>query len=275
MWIGVMDRCMGTLKVGLKNNEFIQTLEPSSQVHLKATGDAEATVGLVAVDKAVYVLNSKPRLTQKKVWDTVEEHDSGCTADSGRDRIAVFKGAGLHLKVSTGMYTPASSVHCSAWEQTQEGLVQERQLHPQPCLPAARPGHLPWADCHCPQSPSLRSLKILETKRNAVNNFTTEMERRCCQAGLRESPVGLSSKKRARHVRHGPACVAAFRQCCQLSETLTREALEEQLLLGTTDEDKDLDDLFEDNTPVSTLFPESWLWKMFTSPKSESGREVR
>ncbi|KAG3280372.1 complement C3-like, transcript variant X3 [Ictidomys tridecemlineatus] len=106
-----------------------------------------------------------------------------------------------------------------------------------------------------------------------VNNFTTEMERRCCQAGLRESPVGLSSKKRARHVRHGPACVAAFRQCCQLSETLTREALEEQLLLGTTDEDKDLDDLFEDNTPVSTLFPESWLWKMFTSPKSESGRE--
>ncbi|KAG3280375.1 cobra venom factor-like [Ictidomys tridecemlineatus] len=115
MWIGVMDRCMGTLKVGLKNNEFIQTLEPSSQVHLKVTGDAEATVGLVAVDKAVYVLNSKPRLTQKKVWDTVEEHDSGCTADSGRDRIAVFKGAGLDLKVSTGMYTPASSGTGMAW----------------------------------------------------------------------------------------------------------------------------------------------------------------
>lgn len=31
------------------------------------TGDAEAKVGLVAVDKAVYVMNSKHNLTQKKV----------------------------------------------------------------------------------------------------------------------------------------------------------------------------------------------------------------
>ena len=34
---------------------------------LKVTGDPEATVGLVAVDKGVYVLNNKHRLTQKKV----------------------------------------------------------------------------------------------------------------------------------------------------------------------------------------------------------------
>uniref|UniRef100_A0A8D2JPN4 Complement C3 n=1 Tax=Sciurus vulgaris TaxID=55149 RepID=A0A8D2JPN4_SCIVU len=239
IWIDVKDRCMGTLKVGLKNTEFTQTLEPSSQVNLKVTGDAEATVGLVAVDKAVYILNSKHRLTQKKVWDVVEEHDPGCTAGSGRDRFAVFKDAGLDLIISTGMYTPASS------------------------------------DWHCPQSPPpsrrRRSLKRLETRRNAVNNFTTELERNCCEAGLRESPVGLCCEKRAGHVRHGPACVAAFLGCCRLSETLTREAREEQLLLGTTDEDDDLDDLFMDSTPVRTLFPESWLWRIFTLPKSESG----
>ncbi|KAF7465491.1 hypothetical protein GHT09_004036 [Marmota monax] len=110
IWIDVIDRCVGMLKVGLKNNEFIQTLEPSSQVHLKVTGDAEATVGLVAVDKAVYVLNSKHRLTQKKIWDTVEEHDPGCTVGSGRDRFAMFKGAGLDLKVSTGMYTQQAQI---------------------------------------------------------------------------------------------------------------------------------------------------------------------
>lgn len=34
---------------------------------LKVTGNPEATVGLVAVDKGVYVLNNKHRLTQKKV----------------------------------------------------------------------------------------------------------------------------------------------------------------------------------------------------------------
>lgn len=39
----------------------------------------------------------------------VEEHDIGCTAGSGKDRLAVFKDAGLDLKMSTGMHTLASS----------------------------------------------------------------------------------------------------------------------------------------------------------------------
>nr|XP_020139392.1 putative protein C3P1 [Microcebus murinus] len=97
------------LKVGLKNDGFFQALEPQSVVELKVTGDAEATVGLVAVDKAVYVLTSKHKLTQKKVWDVVEEHGIGCTAGSGKDRLAVFKDARLDLKISTGTNTLASS----------------------------------------------------------------------------------------------------------------------------------------------------------------------
>ncbi|XP_073743768.1 complement C3-like [Callorhinus ursinus] len=123
------------LKVGLKKERPFQTLRLNSQVEVKVTGDEEATVGLVAVDKAVYVLNSKHKLTQKKVWDVVEEDDIGCTAGSGKDGLAVFKDAGLDLKMSTGMHTPASS------------------------------------DWQCPQSPPAsrhrRSLKWLETKRNA------------------------------------------------------------------------------------------------------------
>ncbi|KAF7465492.1 Hypothetical predicted protein [Marmota monax] len=105
-----------------------------------------------------------------------------------------------------------------------------------------------------------------------VDSFTTELERRCCQAGLRESPVGLSCEKRARHVRHGPACVAAFRQCCQLSDpdsggpggaAASRDKGGGHIRMHRVgaspkaDEDNDLDDLFEDNTPVHTLFPES------------------
>ncbi|XP_019600514.2 complement C3 isoform X1 [Rhinolophus sinicus] len=238
IWIDVNDKCMGTLKVGLTNEPF-DSLEPNSQVEVKVTGDAEATVGLVAVDKAVYVLNSKHKLTQKKVWDVVEEHDTGCTAGSGKDNLAVFKDAGLDLKMSTGMDTLASS------------------------------------DWHCPQSPPpsrrRRSLKRLETKRNAANKFETELERKCCEAGLRESPVGLSCEERTQHVRYGPTCVTAFLSCCHLSEALTREAREEQLLLGTTDEDEDFEDIFLEDLPVRTLFPESWLWRKFTLPKSESG----
>ncbi|XP_024412554.2 complement C3-like isoform X1 [Desmodus rotundus] len=240
IWIDVNDRCMGTLKVGLNNEEYFDYLEPNNQVEIKVTGDAEATVGLVAVDKAVYVMNSKHNLTQKKVWDVVEEHDIGCTAGSGKDRLAVFKDAGLDLKISSGMDTLAST------------------------------------DWQCPQSPSpsrrrRHSLKSLETKRNAVSKFNTELEQKCCEAGLRENPVGLSCEERTRHVRHGPACVTAFLSCCHLSETLTREARERQLVLGTTDEDEDFEDIFQEDLPVRTLFPESWLWRTFTLPKSAVG----
>ncbi|KAK2494605.1 hypothetical protein MC885_020162 [Smutsia gigantea] len=167
IWIDVNDRCMGTLKVGLKNEGLVQTLEPNSPVELKVT------------------------------------------------------------------------------------------------------------DWHCPQnappSRQRRSLKRLETKRNTVNKFETELERKCCEAGLRESPVGLSCEKRTQHVRYGPACVAAFLSCCHLSEALSREVREEQLLLGTMDDDEEFDDIFLEDLPVRTLFPESWLWRKFTLPKSESG----
>lgn len=70
-----------------------------------------------------------------------------------------------------------------------------------------------------------------------MNKFKTELERKCCEAGIRESPVGLSCEERTRHVRHGPTCVAAFLTCCHLSEALTQEAREGELLLGTCEED--------------------------------------
>ncbi|XP_076978006.1 complement C3-like isoform X2 [Tamandua tetradactyla] len=239
LWIDVRDRCMGTLEVGLKSKGHFQTFEPNTKVELKVTGAAEATVGLVAVDKAVFVLNSRHKLTQKKVWDVVEEQDIGCTAGSGKDSLAVFKDAGLDLKMSTGMSTLASS------------------------------------DWHCPRSPPpsrrRRSLKRLEKKRNAVSKFQTELERRCCKAGLRESPAGLSCEERTQYVRHGPACVAAFVSCCRLSEALTQETREQELLLGTTDKEEEFEELFEDELPVRTLFPESWLWSKFVLPKSKSG----
>lgn len=112
-------------------------------------------------------------LSDPQVWDVVEEHDPGCTAGSGRDRFAVFKDAGLDLKISTGMYTPASSGARTArarelWEgnaasrhlvpdghvpqptaelgrKPREGLGRERQVHPQPHPPRARRSHLPRA----------------------------------------------------------------------------------------------------------------------------------
>ena len=37
------------------------------------------------------------------------------------------------------------------------------------------------------------------------------------------------------------------------------------------DEDDDLDDLFLEDEPVRSLFPESWFWKTITLPKTTAG----
>ncbi|XP_036954098.1 complement C3-like [Acanthopagrus latus] len=101
--VDVKDSCMGSLK--LESSRPVPSFEPRRMFRLKVTGDPEATVGLVAVDKGASVLNNKHRLTQKKVWDIVEKSDTGCTPGGGRDSMSVFYDAGL-LFESTASGTP-------------------------------------------------------------------------------------------------------------------------------------------------------------------------
>ncbi|KAF5889239.1 complement C3-like, partial [Clarias magur] len=95
IWVDVKDTCMGTLKLDVKESlHDKKVFEPGDEVQLIVTGDPKARVGLVAVDKAVFGLN-KNRLTQTKIWDIIEKHDTGCTAGSGKDSMGVFYDAGL------------------------------------------------------------------------------------------------------------------------------------------------------------------------------------
>uniref|UniRef100_A0A8C9U6F4 Complement C3 n=1 Tax=Scleropages formosus TaxID=113540 RepID=A0A8C9U6F4_SCLFO len=91
VWVDVKDTCVGKLKVTSTRSQY----EPRKSFTLSIEGDPGAKVGLVAVDKGVYVLNSKHRLSQSKIWDIVEKHDVGCTAGSGQNSMEVFYDAGL------------------------------------------------------------------------------------------------------------------------------------------------------------------------------------
>ncbi|MEQ2233110.1 hypothetical protein ILYODFUR_018546, partial [Ilyodon furcidens] len=104
VWVDVKDSCMGSLT--LESVRSVTSYEPSKMFNLKVTGDPGAKVGLVAVDKGVYVLNNKHRLTQKKVWDIVEKHDTGCTPGGGSNSMNVFYDAGLVFESSTASGTP-------------------------------------------------------------------------------------------------------------------------------------------------------------------------
>uniref|UniRef100_A0A8C7GNM5 Complement C3 n=1 Tax=Oncorhynchus kisutch TaxID=8019 RepID=A0A8C7GNM5_ONCKI len=100
VWIDVKDTCMG----------LVRMLPYCAEVTLSIIGDPGAKVGLVAVDKGVYVLNDKSRLTQTKIWDIIEKHDTGCTAGSGKDSMGVFYDAGLVFAFNTAKGTPQRTV---------------------------------------------------------------------------------------------------------------------------------------------------------------------
>ncbi|KAM9314813.1 complement C3-like [Pholidichthys leucotaenia] len=107
VWVDVKDSCMGSLK--LEPTHLASVYEPRKLFGLKVTGDPGATVGLVAVDKGVYILN-KHRLTQKKIWDVIERYDPGCTPGGGKDGMSVFFDAGLLFESNMVSGTPYRQV---------------------------------------------------------------------------------------------------------------------------------------------------------------------
>ncbi|XP_053333017.1 complement C3-like [Clarias gariepinus] len=115
IWVHVKDSCMGTLKLDVRESLKVKKVfEPGDEFHLIVTGDPKAKVGLVAVDKAVFVLN-KNRLTQTKIWDIIEKHDTGCTAGSGKDSMGVFYDAGLLFQSDkAGGTTERTALECSS-----------------------------------------------------------------------------------------------------------------------------------------------------------------
>ncbi|XP_041838072.1 complement C3-like [Melanotaenia boesemani] len=227
VWVDVKDSCMG--KLILEPSRPAASYEPRRTFDLKVTGDPEATVGLVAVDKGVYVLNNNHRLTQKKIWDIVEEYDTGCTSGGGKDNMHVFVDAGLLFESSTASGTP----------YRQELKCKE---------PSRRK----------------RASTILEVRTTLMSQYDNELERECCLDGMKATPLSYTCEQRSEYIVDGEACALAFKKCCQEMETQLAEKKEEMLQLARSESD---DSYMDSNEIVTrTNFPESWLWTAINLP---------
>ncbi|MEE6519204.1 hypothetical protein FKM82_030794, partial [Ascaphus truei] len=229
VWVDVTDSCMGTLVVTGATPRDNNVQSPGTSMKLKLRADHKATVGLVAVDKGVYVLNKKFKISQSKVWDSVEKSDIGCTPGSGADSVGVFYDAGLTLQTNLQMTT-----------------VQRSE-----------------PVCKVPPTRKRRSSVVLiEYKATKATSYKEKKQRECCQDGMQENPMGHNCERRSRLILDGGECVAAFLDCCKYIEKLRadQKTLENQDLLGRSDED---DEYLGDADIVSrTEFPESWFWKV-------------
>ncbi|XP_074836479.1 complement C3-like [Carettochelys insculpta] len=225
VWVDVQDTCMGRLVVKGASDADNKVHAPMSSMNIKVEGDAGAHVGLVVVDKAVYVLNKKHKLSQMKIWDTVEKNDIGCTPGSGKDNKGVFADAGLSLQTNIKISTPQRS------------------------------------DPECPQPGKRRrrSAHLVEYKANQVAKYQDQAVKKCCEDGMYENPMGHSCEKRAGYILDTAECKKAFLDCCNYIKKIRDERQREFLLELARSETDDW--ILEDEDITSrSQFPESWLW---------------
>ncbi|MEE6517576.1 hypothetical protein FKM82_027899 [Ascaphus truei] len=177
---------------------------PGSSMKLMLRADHNASVGLVAVDKAVYVLNKKFKISQSKVWDSVEKWDIGCTPGSGADSVGVFYDAGLTLQTNLQMTTVQRS---------------------EPVCPVLG------------KRKRRSSVVLIEYKATKATSYTGQ-EKKCCQDGMQENPMGHNCERRSRLILDGGECVAAFLDCCKYIEKLRADQknLENEDILGRSEE---------------------------------------
>uniref|UniRef100_A0A3P8SUA9 Complement component c3a, duplicate 5 n=1 Tax=Amphiprion percula TaxID=161767 RepID=A0A3P8SUA9_AMPPE len=230
IWIDVEDSCMGSLKLEQPKRE--NSYEPRNTFGLKITGDPESRVGLVAVDKGVYVLNNKHRLTQKKIWDVVEKYDTGCTPGGGKDSINVFFDAGLMFETNTASGTPHRIGNATSALEKISFFPPQTSFFP-------------------------------------ASQYEDKEERECCLDGMSDVPVSYSCERRSEYILDGQGCVKAFLNCCREMERQQNERREDALQLARS---KRRDDSYMDSDEIvtRTKFPESWFWyeyKLQACPK--------
>ncbi|XP_009294664.1 complement C3b.1 isoform X1 [Danio rerio] len=177
VFVDVEDRCVGSLNVGPVDGEIVSSYSPGSSFKFQVKGDVGAKVSLVAVDNAIFLL-SKNRLTQKKVWEVVDQADMGCTAGGGKDNMGVFSDAGLMFHSSTGGSTDSKE------------------------------------DCSSKTKRRRRSAAKLQLRDQLEKAYSDELLQRCCVDGMKEIPMPYSCYRRSLYITEDWSCVLAFLRCC-------------------------------------------------------------
>ncbi|XP_043940642.1 venom factor-like [Protopterus annectens] len=239
VWVDVKDTCIGTLQVKPAEDRDKQVQEPGGRMRLKLIGDPGAKVGLVAVDKGVFVLNKKNKMTQTRVWDVIERNDIGCTPGGGADNMGVFHDAGLVFHSSSGISTTERSA----------------------------------PECPAQTKRKRRSVVLMQAKGERASKYHSDHKlKKCCEDGMYENPMGHSCERRAEYIIDGQACVDAFLDCCNHITKLKKEKKVDVLQIARSREEEGY--MSEEDITSRSQFPESWLWNVETLPAVPNEKEL-
>ncbi|XP_046693883.1 complement C3-like [Silurus meridionalis] len=231
--VDVKDTCNEQVHLNIQDPQPVYL--PADQINLQVTAAPSASVYLVAVDKGVYVLNNKNRITQTKIWDIVEQHDIGCTAGSGKDAMGVFYDAGLLFITQTA------------------GSTAERRVTT--CAPDSKRKR--------------RAITKSELISTLVSKYNDKLKK-CCRDGLVENLLGYTCGRRAEYIEGEVECRQAFLHCCQRLADVRKAAVQEELHFARSEE-KEANEMSDEITSRS-VFPEIWMWDKEDIP---SGTNVK
>uniref|UniRef100_A0A8C3KQZ8 C4a anaphylatoxin n=1 Tax=Calidris pygmaea TaxID=425635 RepID=A0A8C3KQZ8_9CHAR len=234
VWVDVMDVCEGKIKVRTERERY----EPTDSINLLIETDHAGTVALAAVDKAVFVLNKKNKLTAKKVFNAMNSYDLGCSAGGGANSVQVFTDVGLAFISDTIKSNVREGYKCPQGTRRQK-----------------------------------RSLEFRKKMSGLASKYQNATLRKCCEDGMRLNPMRLSCDKRLRKVAGSPECRKAFQDCCEKATTLRKQA-KQTMRVGLARYYDDHEEVF-DHTSVTlrTYFPESWWWN-FEEVKNPGNHSV-
>ncbi|KAM4696196.1 complement C4-B-like [Rhinophrynus dorsalis] len=237
IWVDVTDICEGKLELRAQVEGYVQ---PGEHFQLTVETEGKASVSLSAVDTAVYILNSKNKLTPGKVYKAMNAYDLGCSPGGGKDYQSVFTDAGLAFVSSAG-YSKLNELGCKTHQRKK------------------------------------RTAEFQVKAQQKVHTYPPNVQR-CCRDGMTLLPRRMvrSCTQRASRIESVP-CRDVFRSCCDYAEKLRSEISinkRKQTGLGRTQDVDDDEDDFADEEHVQfrTSFPESFLWR--TIPVNGLRREV-
>uniref|UniRef100_A0A8C3HDA6 Complement C5 n=1 Tax=Chrysemys picta bellii TaxID=8478 RepID=A0A8C3HDA6_CHRPI len=95
--------------------------------------------------------------------------------------------------------------------------------------------------------------------------------RKCCMAGVKESPLGETCDQRVERIKSIPKCIDAFKDCCKFATKL-RESETHKVLILARMQFKAL--LGLDKPGIRSYFPESWLWEVHQVPPGSKALSV-
>ncbi|XP_064641209.1 complement C3-like [Lineus longissimus] len=214
-----------TITVDRERKEYA----PKDNVRLTVNAGKGATVSILGVDKAIYLLSEKDILTRSKMFNKMLEMDIGCGPGGGRDTSDVFKQAGLSIIATSG------------------NMVSTRR-HTEGCS----------------QHGFRRRRDILETVRDIMARLRMG-DKTCCTHGVEDSID--ASKSCARLARNFGSsrltCAHAYVQCCEAGRRVIAASR------GRSDSDgltMRLTELVDEDVEIDRRsdFRETWINELLT-----------